>query len=406
MSIETQSPAEPFRPQFTLRRMLKWVFVLALVMGIGRWVYVRTYLQSQIVKELRGLDADVQYAWVFQPTLPGHGTWYGNEMVPPGRVVRVVRLPVPFRTDEDARRANQLLRQLPHLADVTAESSIYGHKLANRAERADRQFTTAIAGLRLRGVLCHTHQLSEESISLICNSPSVSAVSFWRESIPSSEQFASICNSTHITYLVVDDGPLTREHMRSLASAEHLRFLRLSWNQLHPSIGHEDLAALGRLPNCDLRLSAHNLSDADLRDCIANLPNLTHLHLVFEAPSDDAVAALAKTPRLRFLSLQDATVSDEAIVSLADSKSLEELMVQGTDVSEAALLQLRRCPKLQRLWAPHQLDRQTLQAGLPGVHVSTMDTSVIQAKLRTERRAERRASAEAARAAAREMPPP
>ncbi len=386
--------AKPIRPQFTLRRMLKWVFVVALVLGIGRWVYVRTYLQRQIAQELGGLEAHVQYAWIFEPTLPGHGTWIGNDSVLPGRVIKVVGLPVPFRSDDEPHRVNQMLRQLPHLVDVRAEVSRFRHDDPNRSDLADHHFAAAIAGLRLRGVMIQA-ELGQESISAICDSSSITAVEFNHYGLPPPEQFQSICSATHVTHIAGQRSLTSKEYVRILASTQHLRFLRLSWYELDESIEHEDLAALGRLPNCDLEVLAQNVSDGDLRDCIAKLPNLTRLQLLFEAPSDDAVAALARTPRLRHLSLQDATVSDEAIIAHADSPSLEQLSVGGTDVSEEAIVQLHRCKTLRWIHAPEKLDFRRLVAALPGVEISTLPTPPGHAKFR----AERRASAEAARAA-------
>jgi hypothetical protein len=403
-------PSEPIaaapsgRWQFSLRRLFLSVFVVALVASAARWVYVRTIIQRETVRALHDLDIRVRYAWIWESTRPDEVYTDGGLSPRLGKVVKGVYLSVPFRDFEEARRVNRLLRALPHLDHVSvfpqSKFKLASHKtryktVAERKFVANRHFAMAIADLPLRGLLI-VQPLDEDSLVLVCESPSVESVSFSPFSPPKSADLQRICEARHITRLSLNSSQITSRHLEVLETAQHLQQLQLHCHDWNPSIGPADLAALGELTDCDLQLLARNVSDSHIRDGIARLPNLTRLSLPFEAPADDAVAALATLPRLKFLSLQDATVSDEAIIALAKSRSLEELNVAGTDVSEEALLALRDVPTLRLVTVSKSLDLDRLEAGLPNVEIAW---GYVPSANHTQYRAERRASAEAARAA-------
>jgi hypothetical protein len=405
------TPPEPVaaapsgRLQFSLRRLFLGVFVVALVAGAARWVYVRTIVQRETVRALHDLDIRVRYAWIWESTQPGEVYTDGGFSPRPGKVVKGVYLSVPFGDLEEARRVNRLLRTLPHLDHVSVSEQYSFQWVSSRPRsetvaelqfNANRHCALAIADLPLRGLFILSPSLDDDSLALVCESPSIEAVGFGPIWLPKPADLQRICEARHITRLSLNGSQITSKHLQVLETAQHLQQLQLHCHDWNPSIGPADLAALGELNNCDLQLLARNVSDSHIRDGIARLPNLTRLSLPFEAPADDAVAALAAAPRLRFLALQDATVSDQALIALAKSRSLEELNVAGTDVSEEALFALRDVPTLRLVTVSKSLDLDRLEAGLPNVEIAW---GYVPSANHTQYRAERRASADAARAA-------
>jgi hypothetical protein len=360
-------PLKPTPPQFTLRRLLKWIFILCVLLAIGRWAYVRTWLQSQIVAELRAIDNTQNFGfhWLFEPNdLKGQGTWYGwkPEQEPPGRVVTSVTLPLPLRSEEQARHVNRLLRQLPHLQDLRLGSAIFGNSLPDRRERADCHFAIAAEGLKVRRVVfCWSDfGFGMRSAQWVRDSRYVEIVEFGNGKVLPLEGFELICEAPHVKDIRISVTALSADHLRILGTAKQLEALSLGGD-----ISLPELEILGTLPQCELHLRVSNVSDSVLRDTIARLPNLTRLSLFLEAPSDDAVAALAKTPCLKSLTLQDTTVSDAAVMALAESPSLESLNLGGTDVSEQAIEHLARCNTLRYLQVSESLNWQRLQRELP-----------------------------------------
>ena len=358
--------------------MFRWVLILCILLAAGRWLYVRTVLQAHVVAKLKAIEAYAEYS--------GNPALDDSKF---GRVVIGVQLGVPFRSDQEAERVVALLQQLPHLAELTAQTDFHssGSTLAER-EQADRHLALAINSLRLRHVTVCTRLAGQQTAEAIRRQPRIGTVMYQIGATPTEQQLATVCQALHVERLAFHGGQLTSEHLRTLATARQLRNLTLSCR--YP---FDELPALGKLSLCELTLDGQGVSDRELREFIAPLQNLKQLSLDCEAPSGDALAALVQSSRLRSLTLQYASVGDESVRSLVDLPALQFLNLIGTDVTEAGLAQFARCASLKELGLTATLDRDRVRSSLP-------DVALIWERPRPEgmaRRAKRKAEADLVR---------
>ena len=385
------SQPAPYRPQYSLRRMFRWMLIVCIALAVGRWVYVRTYLQAHVVTQLKSIEAEAEYCGHYRPAASGGGpTWIGSMHDSKfGHVVVSVRLHVPFRSDKETEWVIGLLQQLPHLAEVSVDTAFHSHGTLPEKQQSDRHLAQLIRGLALRGVVIRTQVAGQQTAEAIRDVPSITTVTFDIGAVPTSEQLATICQARHVERMAFNGGELTAEHLRTLSAAGQLRGLSLRCK--YPA---EALALLGNLSACELRLSGYRLSDHDLQYCVAPLPNLTELDLILEAPSEEALQALAQARGLKWLQLQDASVDDRSIAPLADLPALEFINVCGTHVTEAGLAPFARCRSLKTLIYSDSLDRQRVRDLLPNVR--DLQAGEVRPQ-HTKRRDERKAEADLAR---------
>jgi len=333
-------------PRYSLRRLLGCMLILCILLAAGRWVYVRMILPKYVVAELKASQyVEVGY------TIKG---------------VVCVELGVPFASDREADRIIKLLHQLPHLAQVKAYTVLNGS--SNIEEEADHQFAAVIDGLRVRSVVVQSKLAGKQTAGAIAGNQRVTSVTY--EAVPTAQQLATVCQSRHVEELEFRDVELPAENLRSLAAVKHLRKITLACK-----FPCEELAELGQLQTCDLYLKQtgdfseyrSQISDDDLRNYVAPLPNLVLLDLSGEAPSDEAMNALSQAPRLRWLFLRDARIGDSGVGRLADSPALAVIDLGGTQVTEAGLASLARCKTLRSLAYPHRLDGERIRQSLPNV---------------------------------------
>ncbi|MCI0361670.1 MAG: hypothetical protein L0211_24565 [Planctomycetaceae bacterium] len=376
MSDIEYSKAPGRSAQFTLRRMLLWVFIVGVALTAGRWIYVRTALQAKIVATLKASQVDVSYAWLNGERIR---RYVDNPQL--GMVVCGVSLPVPMQPGEDARKINALLLQLPHLREVCVRPSVFGTAWPDRWERAGRETSECVSGLRINRIVIQIPLQGEGTADWIVDADSIEEVAFENCPPPPLTVWSKICDSSHVTRLSFAGTALSAEHLRLLGNAAQLRDLRL-----HCEMPIDELVALGGRNSCNLDLRLTNVTEEDLA-AVAKLTNLTSLSLCLESPTEKGVAALAKAARLRVLNLQDAIVSNAAIAAIADSSSLETLVVSGTDVTEDALRPLSRCQSLRQLIIPDSLDLARVRAELPQVReVSTASSSPQAQELRKSKK--------------------
>jgi hypothetical protein len=369
MPGSSRIPQAPRSFRFSLRTLLTWILALSVLLAAGRWFYVRTWLQAQVVAKLQAFEAKPEYSGRYSPSTRGGPSHHDGAS---GGVVVGVKVPVPFRSEKDAAEVNRLLAQLPYLVDVCA----YGnHRLnhiwppATRRVLADRQFAAAIRGLDLGGVVIETPLTGGETARVIRERATIGNVIFSGHVVPPPAELATISQAPHIKRLSFSHTLLTPEHLNVLASARQLENLFIQGE-----FPHDQLTPLGQLPQCELKLRVRDISDHDLQHHVATLPNLTWLSLCLESPSADALAALCQARRRRRLGLQDAVVDDNAVAPLADLPAIEGLNLGGTEVTELGLVPLARCKSLQHLDIPGSLDEARVQAALPGVNVSPFNS--------------------------------
>jgi hypothetical protein len=330
------------------------------LLAAGRWVYVRTWLQASVVARLGTLGVTPQYSGLYSPSSSGRPVWHGSayDHIKAGRVVVAVDVAVPFRSDTEPAEVNRLLRQLPYLVDACAQN---GPRHSDRSQTADRHFAAAIDGLPLRGVLVRFIQLTGgKTAGVIRRTPTIEYVLLDGRVVPPPEELATICHSPHVKRLTLNNTWLTNEQLGVLADARQLNQLHLAG--VYP---YSRLAPLGRLPHCELELSPQGITDAELIDHIAPLPNLTWISLAFESPSEDAVASLAQAKRLRWVGLQDTEVGDDAIIPLDDLPLLHGLHVGGTNVTIKGLAHFSRCQSLRWLCVQETVDTVRVRKLLP-----------------------------------------
>ncbi len=390
MSATASPIAKPFRPQFTLRRMLVVIFLLGIALGIGRWIYVRTFLQRQVVLELHSLEANVDYRWLLPLGHEKHLYSHWNRPPPLGYVADDVNLALPFASDAEAKRVNRLLAKLPYLRRVGLQTSSKHYRQSTAKVLCDRHAALALAELPIAELKINSVEVGPDLTAFVCRSPTLRSLSMGRT--PYKEHFHAICQASQLESLQLQ-GALSHEHLEILATAEQLKMLRI-WGELP----YDRLGLLARLENCDVALIARKATDHEVEEYIARLPNLTQLSLSYSAPADEAVAALAASPRLERLDLEDAFISDRAIVSLAKSRSLKHVDLRHTDASQEAILQLAKGPSIKRIDVPHGLQSHDWRPLVPAT--VSISPSSPPGPDHTKRREQRRAELEAAKAAA------
>ena len=324
--------------------MLVAVLVLGIAFGLGRWVYVTIVVPRRIVAELRSMGAEFQYAKSskfvpYQRSSPG-------DPPPVGYSVYGIHVDVPFESDDEAERANQLLRQLPPLGIVRLDhaSNDYQRDIPGRLERADRHIGIVLRDVKTTVLVNNVLWPGEHTAAYCREATHLRSATFLSRGI-SVEELREICQAPQLEDLSLPDDEWTAAHLEVLETAPRLFRLRIGgqmpFDRLH--------AGLGRKLHFDLKLFPYWINDQDLKEYVAQLPNLTELSLEHHEPSDEALAALADAPRLGKLDLTDATVSDAALIALARSRSLEIVNLCGTNASNDAVLKLAECPTLDLL---------------------------------------------------------
>lgn len=139
-------PPTRCRRSFSLRRLMLAFVVLGVVCAACRGWRERAFLQEEAIHELHALGCEFVYGAqetvVSRPQLSRLDVW---ELMAPQAADQVthVNLRVPFRSADDARQANSLLRRLPHLRRVS---------ILPASSPADGLDARSHAGIALRGL--------------------------------------------------------------------------------------------------------------------------------------------------------------------------------------------------------------------------------------------------------------
>lgn len=375
MNTPKLSKRSPY--SFTLRRALLGFAVLGVLLAGVRWAYVRVYTQAWAVGALQPFDVRPEYDDSYFPSNRQRWGGYGPGSFGPadrnpldlfgrdaGHAVNAVHVPVPFRTLEEARQVNRILRHLPYLADVHVDGSDYGSQEADYQQRADEHLAVAIQGLPIAGIVFqYTSIAPDRSIDALLENDHLTTACWHGSDPPTPEVLRSLCAHPQLTRISCSP-ELSGDHLRVLANAQQLKRIFVT-----PSSA-DGLLELGGLAGCEVELHGRKLTDADLRDGASRMSNLVGLKLWSSPVTDAGLNSLAQCQSLKFLNMQDlAQITDEGILPLATLPRLEYLNLMGTSVTEDGVIAFCRESQVRKIVCPHGHDFIRLKASLPSVDI-------------------------------------